>query len=543
MPVLEIQGLGVSFSTPYGAVDVLRDVSLSVERGEIAAIVGESGSGKSTLIRSVTGTVADNGRVRADKLVLGGRDLLSLSRSGYSRIRGRDIGFIPQDAQLGLNPLVPVGRLAEEPLRRTGVSRVERRRRVLELFDAVGLPDPERVYRSHAHELSGGMCQRVLIAAAISTKPQLIIADEPTSALDVTIQKRILDLLVELRDQIGSSIVLVTHDLGIAEERADRLHVLNRGELVESGTAEEILRAPKDRYTQLLLSTSSVGRLVLRDLPRSDADPAETPAAAPRPHLRVEALSKAFGARRRHQATLAVSNVTFDVRRSTTLGIVGESGSGKTTLLRILAGLVSPYEGTAEVDTGASLAGIGSREGREYLARRAQVVYQGSYASLDPRFTVAQLIDEPLTGFRLGDRRARRARIAELLERVHLPQSASGKYSSELSGGQRQRVAIARALAGEPELLLADEPVSALDVTVQGQIIALLRELQSELDLTMVFVSHDLSVVSDIADDILVLLHGQQVDYGPSGRVLRDTSIPYVRELVDAIPGGRLSRA
>ncbi|MDQ7907397.1 ABC transporter ATP-binding protein [Phytohabitans sp. ZYX-F-186] len=534
MTALEIQNLDVSFRLPdrEAPIDVLKGVSLRVEEGEIVAVVGESGSGKTTLIRAVTGSLADNATFSADVFALGDLDLRSLSRAAYARVRGARIGFVPQDPLQGLNPVVPVGRLAEEPLRKQGVGRAQRRRQVLELFERVGLDDPERVHRSFAHELSGGMCQRVLIAAAISTRPRLLIADEPTSALDVTIQKRILDLLVELRGEIRCSIVLVTHDLGVAEERADKLHVISRGSVVESGSPAQILASPTNDYTKLLLSASTIGTAVQVAEPPGDQD-TSTPAAV---HVRADGVSKRFAA-----DAQALSDVSFAVRRGSTLGIVGESGSGKTTLLRIVAGLVDGYDGTVSVDAGGQLADIRDKASHGYLRRRTQLIYQGSYGALNPRLSVEKVIEEPLTGFRLGDRGWRRDRITELLDLVKLPQETRHKYSSELSGGQRQRVAIARALAAEPELLLADEPVSALDVTVQAQILELFRELRSRFNLTLLFVSHDLGVISEVADETLVLLRGEVVDSGPTARVLRESGSPYVRELVDAIPGGQLA--
>ncbi|MFC0531520.1 ATP-binding cassette domain-containing protein [Phytohabitans kaempferiae] len=539
MTALDIRNLNVSFRLPdrEAPLDVLRGVSLRVAEGEIVAVVGESGSGKTTLIRAVTGSLADNATFDADVFSLGGLDLRSLSRSAYARVRGGQIGFVPQDPLQGLNPVVPVGRLAEEPLRKRGVGRAQRRRQVLELFERVGLPDPERVHRSFAHELSGGMCQRVLIAAAISTRPRLLIADEPTSALDVTIQKRILDLLVELRDEIPCSIVLVTHDLGLAEERADKLHVISRGRIVESGSPAQILNAPADDYTKLLLTASTIGTAISVTEPAPDRAPI---APAP-PHVRGVALSKRFAGRRSAGEARALSEVSFEARRGSTLGIVGESGSGKTTLLRIVAGLAGHHEGEVSVDVGGQLVDLREPSAHRYLRRRTQLIYQGSYGALNPRLPVEKILDEPLTGFRLGDRAWRRERVSELLDLVKLPQETRSKYSSELSGGQRQRVAIARALAAEPELLLADEPVSALDVTVQAQILELFREVQSRFNLTLLFVSHDLGVISEVADDTLVLLRGEVVDSGSTARVLRDSDNPYVRELVDAIPGGRLA--
>ncbi|WOF23477.1 ABC transporter ATP-binding protein [Microbacterium betulae] len=535
--ILRLEGVSLEYRTGRGrAHTVVDDVGFGLERGGVLALVGESGSGKSTLARTVTGTLAAHARITAGSVVFDGEDLTRISSRRYRALRGNRIGYVPQDALLGLNPLLPVGRQAAEPLRvHTGLDKDERRARVLELFDRVGLRRVESVYDSHPHELSGGMCQRVLIAAAIAAGPDLVVADEPTTALDATVQRRILDLLADLAREEGLSLLLVTHDLGVAAERAGRVVVLREGRVVEAGDAERIVRRPRAEYTAQLVASSHIDRspLALAESRRGRTIPAD--AAAPEAVVVAEGLEKTFRSRTGDEVR-ALRDVSLSVARGTTLGIVGESGSGKTTLVRVLSGLARPDAGTVRIH-GEEL--IHDREGatdRRALYRKLQLVYQNPYSSLDPRQTVRSLLEEPLTGYRLGGRGERARRIAELLDLTGLPSAVAGRYTAELSGGQRQRVAIARALAPRPEVLICDEPVSALDVTVQRQVLDLLDDLQRELGLTYLFVSHDLGVISEVSDDVLVLQHGDVVESGPAAALLREPRTAYVRELIAAIP-------
>jgi peptide/nickel transport system ATP-binding protein len=541
--ILEFSSLSLEYRVRGRAPHrVLDDVGFSLPRGEILALVGESGSGKSTLARAVTGTLAPNARISSGSVRLDGRELVGLAAKQYERLRGSTIGYVPQDALLGLNPLIPVGRQAEEPLRvHTRLDRGARRRRILELFERVGLRRVEQVYDSYPHELSGGMCQRVLIAAAIAADPELIVADEPTTALDVTVQKRILDLLVELTRAEGLSVLLVTHDLGVAAERAQRIVVLQNGRLVEHGSAAEIVSAPAEAYTRRLIASSHLGRTAV-DVARSRRAFADAPRAraaqeqpGEAPVVLAEGLRKTFP-NRAGEPVVALDDVSVSVGRGRTLGIVGESGSGKTTLMRTLAGLAKPDAGSASIHGEPVEYGARGARGRRGLYRRLQIVYQNPFAALNPRHTVETILEEPLTGFRLGNRGERRRRVAELLDLTGLPAGVASRYTAELSGGQRQRIAIARALAVRPEVLHCDEPVSALDVTVQRQILDLLAELQRELDLTYLFISHDLGVISEISDEILVLQHGAVVESGTALDVLRQPRTDYVRELLAAIP-------
>ncbi|MGN2641686.1 dipeptide ABC transporter ATP-binding protein [Nocardia takedensis] len=530
--LLTLQDVTVDFDVPgRRTARVVDGVSLSLRAGEVLALVGESGSGKSTLARTVTGTLAENGRVTGGRVTLGGRQLNGLTDKQYRAIRGREIGYIPQDALLGLNPLLPVGIQAGEPLRAHGLAnKAERRARILDLFAQVGLRNPDKVFHAYPHELSGGMCQRVLIAAAMSTRPALLVADEPTTALDVTVQKRILDLLSELVAEEQLAILLITHDLGVAAERADEIAVLQSGRVVRSGRAAEVIAEPGDPYTTALLKSSALGLAGSVVAAERAVDP-DAPIV-----VRAEGVRKSFLAHRGKEKVTAVADASFTVRRGTTLGIVGESGSGKTTLVRILAGLVAPDAGAVEV-AGERVVHHRRGRGQRALYRKVQMVYQDPFASLDPRVTVSALIEEPLRGHRIGDAARRRRRVAELLDRTGLPADVADRYTAELSGGQRQRVAIARALAPDPELVILDEPVSALDVTVQRQILDLLADLQRDLSLTYVFISHDLGVIAEMSDEIVVLRHGEIVESGTARAIISTPETDYVKELLASIPG------
>ncbi|MFD0473421.1 dipeptide ABC transporter ATP-binding protein [Nonomuraea thailandensis] len=423
--------------------------------------------------------------------------------------------MVPQDPANSLDPVQTVGAQIGEVLRIHGErDRRAIRARVLDLLARVGLPDPETRARQYPHELSGGMRQRVLIAAAIALRPRLIIADEPTSALDVTVQRRILDLVDDLREEYGTAVLLVTHDLGVAAGRSDRLVVMRDGRVVEQGTTAGLLAAPREDYTKRLLN----------DAPALSARPFREPGRG-EPAIVVRDLVKDFRVGRR--PFRAVDGVSFEVARGTTHALVGESGSGKTTTARMVARFAPPTSGTISI--------AGAPDGRRFR-RHVQLVYQNPYGSLDPRQSIGEIIGEPLRNFGLGDRQARQARIADLLERVALPGEVRARRPRELSGGQRQRVAIARALAVEPEVLVLDEAVSALDVTVQAQILELLERLQRELGLTYLFISHDLAVVRQISHTVSVMSKGRIVETGTTRQVFSEPRHDYTRELLAAIP-------
>ncbi|GAA5092952.1 ABC transporter ATP-binding protein [Microbacterium yannicii] len=544
MSVLDVQGLRVSYDSRAGRREVVHGVDVSVGEGEVVALVGESGSGKSTTAHALIGLLPEGGRVDGGSIALGGVDITGWSQQRLRAVRGAQVGLVPQDPVSSLDPVRPIGVQVGEVLRLHGVrSAAVRRARVLELLERVGLDDPALRARQYPHELSGGMRQRVLIATAIALRPRLIIADEPTSALDVTVQRRILDLIDDLRREEGTSVLLVTHDLGVAADRAQRIVVLNQGRVVEQGPSAGILSSPADVYTRQLLADApalAVGdfrrpapALFLRDA---------AAAAAENPYVIVaDGLVKEFAVHGRGREPFrAVDDVSFRVRRGTTHALVGESGSGKTTTARLVTRFLQPDAGRIElVGSSGELADIaGLRgEGLRRLRRRIQLVYQNPFSSLDPRQSVAQIVAEPLHNFREGTRAERSARAAELLDRVALPADLLERSPRELSGGQRQRVAIARALAIRPDVVVLDEAVSALDVTVQARILELLESLQQELGLTYLFISHDLAVVRRISHTVSVMRRGRVVEAGSTEDIFTSPAHEYTRELLAAVPG------
>lgn len=536
-PLLAIEHLDVAYPTAGGQRRVVHDVSFDVQPGEVVALVGESGSGKTTTSSAVLGLLPGGGRVEAGAIRLSGVDLAGWSDRRLQSVRGARIGYIPQDPVSSLNPVRPIGVQLADTFRIHGRGdRRNIRARVLDLLDRVGLDDPALRAKQYPHELSGGMRQRVLIAGAVALEPELVIADEPTSALDVTVQRRILDLIDELRREHGTAVLLVTHDLGVAAERADRVVVMQHGRIVEQGPTSVLLDAPAEVYTrQLLTDAPGLGEhefrhprppLYLRD---ASVAAAENPFA-----LEASGLVKEFSLGRGREPFRAVDDVSFTVLRGTTHAVVGESGSGKTTTARIIARFVTPDAG--EVALGGepvtALAGAAKRAFR----RRVQLVYQNPFASLDPRQSVQEIIAEPLRNFGIGDRRSRAASARQLIDRVSLPAALATHRPGELSGGQRQRVAIARALALEPELLILDEAVSALDVTVQARILELLEQLQGELGLSYLFISHDLSVVARLSHSVSVMRRGRVVESGATEQVFRAPQHEYTRELLEAVP-------
>lgn len=544
MSVLDVQDLRVSYETRSGRREVVHGVDVSIGEGEVVALVGESGSGKSTTAHALIGLLPEGGRVDGGTIAIGGVDITGWSQKRLRAVRGVQVGLVPQDPVSSLDPVRPIGVQAGEILRLHGVrDAATRRTRVLELLERVGLDDPALRARQYPHELSGGMRQRVLIATAIALRPRLIIADEPTSALDATVQRRILDLIDDLRREEGTSVLLVTHDLGVAADRAQRIVVLNQGRVVEQGPSSGILSSPADPYTRQLLAdapalaTEEFRRpappLFIRD---AAAAAAENPYA-----ITAEGLVKEFAVQGRGRAPFrAVDDVSFEVRRGTTHALVGESGSGKTTTARLVTRFLHPDAGRIELAEAsgvpADIAGLRG-EGLRQLRRRVQLVYQNPFSSLDPRQSVAQIVAEPLHNFREGTRAERRARAAELIERVALPADVLERSPRELSGGQRQRVAIARALAIRPEVVVLDEAVSALDVTVQARILELLESLQQELGLTYLFISHDLAVVRRISHTVSVMRRGRVVESGTTEAIFTSATHDYTRELLAAVPG------
>lgn len=524
--LLRVDSLRVEYRTGAEPVIALAGASLTVARGEVVALVGESGSGKSTLAQSVIGLLGPNAEITGGTVTFDGEEIDYGSERALRALRGARIGFIPQDPGLSLNPVRRVGDQVAEVLTLHGrADRRSARARALELLAETGLDRPELRATQYPHELSGGQRQRVLIAAALACAPELVIADEPTSALDATVARRVLDALAAQIAARGTAVLLITHDLALAAERADRLVVLRGGEIVEAGPVADILTAPSHPYTRQLLAAS----------------PSLTPAGASRPPrersgeplLTLRQVHKRFHAAAGGSVT-AVDGVDFDLGRGETLSLVGESGSGKSTTARIALRLTEPDSGAITFD-GHDLTGL-RRSRLRALRRRFQVVQQNPYAALDPHWRVDTIIAEPLRAYGVGDGRSRRARVAELLGQVALPAEFAARRPAELSGGQRQRVAIARALALHPELLVLDEPVSALDASVQAQILELLDRLQTELGLSYLFISHDLAVVRRISDRVAVMRHGRIVESGTTADIFDNPKHDYTRELLSAIP-------
>ena len=527
-PVLEVTDLAIDFAQPRPAVN---SISVRVGAGEVVALVGESGSGKSMTARAVLGLLPPGARATGSVRVRG-REVLGASEKVLNEVRGAQVAMVFQEPQTALNPVRTVGWQIREALRaHRKVSRIAARDRAVELLRDVEMPDPEGRVDYFPHQLSGGQKQRVVLALALANEPDLLLADEPTTALDVTVQAEILALLRRLRDRTGASILLITHNMGVVAEMADRVVVLKTGDVVEEADTATLFAAPRHPYTRQLLSA------VLR-LPEQGghAEPAVEAAPADRAadELRLEDVTVVYPGRHGAAAFTAVHEVSLHVRAGEVLGLVGESGSGKTTLGRLAAGLVPAAAGRVLVQ-GDDLARVPASRLRE-IRRDLAFVHQDPAASLDPRLTVGESIREPLDLHRAGDRASRRARVLELLDAVRLPADHADRMPRELSGGQRQRVALARALALRPRLVIADEPTSALDVSVQDEVLRLFTGLQDRLGFAAVFISHDLAVVHHVADRVAVLRDGQVVETGPADRVFARPEHDYTRRLLDAVP-------
>ena len=535
-PILSVRDLSISYRSRGTDTTVVHNVGFDIGTGEVVAVVGESGSGKTTTAQAVIGLLADNGRVDSGSILINGTDIAHWSPKQLQSVRGRRIGLIPQDPHNSLNPVKTIGANLAEVLRihRYGPAPLIRSR-VIELLERVGIPEASLRAKQYPHELSGGMKQRVLIASAIALQPELIIADEATSALDVTVQQHILDLLDDLREELGTAILFVTHDLAVAADRASRILVMKDGRIQEQGPSAELLANPTTEYTRKLLSDAP--SMTVRD---RDSRPATRALLTTAPAIiTVDNLVQDFA---RGRGTFrAIDDVSFTVARGTTHAIVGESGSGKTTVARAVAGFRTPTSGSIRItDTDVTVL---KREPLRQFRRSVQLVYQNPFSSLDPRQSVASIVAEPLKNFDIGDAASRAATVAEYIDRVALPASSLTRLPRELSGGQRQRVALARALVLHPEVVVLDEAVSALDVTVQAQILRLLEKLQDELGLTYLFISHDLAVVRHIADTLSVMQRGRIVESGTADAVFDSPDNDYTRELLEAIPGRRLVRA
>ena len=527
--LLQVEDLHVS----YGPSEVVRGVSFAVGEGRALALIGESGSGKSTIARAVLRLLGSR-RARVDgSITVRGREVTGLREREFLPLRGRVLGFVPQDPGSSLNPVRSIGAQALEAaaLVPGTRSRAQREALVVSALERVGLPEPQRIADSFPHQLSGGQLQRVLIALAILPGPRLLVADEPTSALDVTVQEQILDLLDELRRELGIGVLLITHDLAVAAARADEVVVLQDGSIQEAGPTDSVFTAPRSPYTRALqadvpgLNPDRFAGL------RAERDERHPAAGADR-QVDVRGISRTF--RTREREVRALADVSFTIPRGRTHALVGESGSGKSTAARALLGLETMDAGTLDVG-GVEVDPSDPRALRE-LRRHLQFVHQNPFTSLDPRFTVGRIVREPLDLYRVGDRAAREERAAWALEAVRLPERLRDRRPGALSGGQRQRVAIARALALQPDVLVLDEPTSALDVTVQAGILEVLATLQRDLGLTYLFISHDLGVVRQFADTLTVLRRGEVVESGSVEEVFAAPREEYTRALISSIP-------
>ncbi|MEN9751200.1 MAG: hypothetical protein RLZZ600_247 [Actinomycetota bacterium] len=554
-PLLRIQNLEIDFPTQNGNVRAVDGVTLELYAGQTLAIVGESGSGKSTTAHAIVNLLPGSGKVSGGSIMFDGKELVGASDKEHEQVRGRQIGFVPQDPMSNLNPVWSVGFQVEEAIRANGVAtgKQEVRDAAIEVLRKAGLSDADKRLKQFPHQFSGGMRQRVLIGIGLSANPKLLIADEPTSALDVTVQRTILDHLDELTREKGTSVILITHDLGLAAERAEQLVVMYRGKIVESGPSREILTNPQHPYTKRLVAAapSLASRRLSAGISVGNADAEfDLTEVAARRAARSEGSGVAIsltdvkkvysirGSGFKSTPFTAVDGVSFDIKRGTTMALVGESGSGKSTVAKMLLGLESVTSGSVVING----QDISSMNKKELFALRGhmQPVFQDPFGSLDPLRNIANTIAEPLVTHKVGSRAERTARVRELLEQVSLPWSIAGRYPGELSGGQRQRVAIARALALKPDIVILDEAVSALDVLVQAQILQLLSELQSELGLTYLFITHDLAVVRVIADEVCVMNKGQIVEAGTTNEIFDNPREQYTKNLLEAIPGANI---
>ncbi len=578
-PLLEIRDLAITFQTANGPVEAVRNAHLTVMPGETVAIVGESGSGKSTTALAAIGLLPSNGGVSGGQIIFDGEDITNASEKRIVELRGNSIGMVPQDPMSNLNPVWKIGFQVKETLKANGLAGANSKERVAEVLTEAGLPDAATRAKQYPHEFSGGMRQRALIAIGLACRPRLLIADEPTSALDVTVQRQILDHLDSMTTELGTAVLLITHDLGLAAERAEKLVVMYKGQVVESGPALEILRNPQHPYTQRLVNSApSLASRRLQSQKAKDAlaaaaaelgspvEPAPVVEAGHTPStvhaaakhaepqaslakgaqagetiLEIKNLTKVFklrGALGKSTDFKAVDDVSFSVPRGTTMAIVGESGSGKSTVAQMALSLLAPTEGSIKFD-GTDVTTLKGKPLFDFR-RRVQPIFQDPYGSLDPMFNIYRTIEEPLKIHKIGDTKSREKKVRELLDQVSMPASTMHRYPNELSGGQRQRIAIARALALNPDVIICDEAVSALDVLVQAQVLNLLNQLQEDLGLTYLFITHDLAVVRQIADHVTVMQKGRVVEAASTDEVFSNPKQVYTQDLLNAIPGATL---
>ncbi|MFJ3488292.1 dipeptide ABC transporter ATP-binding protein [Leifsonia aquatica] len=537
--VVQIDNLSVTFATDAGPVKAVDDVTLRVGPGEVLAIVGESGSGKTVTAKTILGLLpetatASGAVVLRSKDGTSEADVVSLTKHQLRAVRGTDVAMVFQEPSTALNPVYPVGWQIAEGLRAHGrISKKEARAKAIEILERVGIPEPEKRVKYYPHQFSGGQKQRIVIAMALVLNPGLIVADEPTTALDVTVQAEILDLLRRCRDEFGAAIVLITHNMGVVADLADRVAVMYQGELVEQADVRTLFASPQAEYTKkLLAAVPKIGQGAVQTRERAEAREAAPDVA---PVVTAQDLRIQYPGRLGRPGFVAVDGVDFQIRPREVLGLVGESGSGKTTIGRAIAGLTKVSSGSLKV-LGIEMNGV--RE-REFRPVRSDIgfVFQDPASSFNPLLTIADCVAEPLVVHGRADSSAdARVRVDELLEAVQLPRSYGDRFPHELSGGQRQRASLARALALEPSLLIADEPTSALDVSVQARVLELFAELQREFGFASLFISHDLAVVDLLADRIAVLHHGLLVEEGTGEQVLGDPQDPYTQRLLASLP-------
>ena len=551
-PLLSLRNVDIAFGTRKNPLPTVFDVNFDIWPGETVAVVGEPGSGKSTTAMSIMGLLPGGGQVTDGTITFDGRDITHLSEREFTGIRGSEVGLVPQDPMSNLNPVWSIGHHIKEALKANNVaSGSAAHDRAVELMEEAGLTEADRRINQFPHQFSGGQRQRALIACGLAARPKLLIADEPTSALDVTVQQQILDHLQELTEKLGTAVLLITHDLGLAAERAQRIIVMSQGRIVEAGPSLDILQNPQHPYTQKLVASapSVAARRIdldieepLRDAGEDAAGDSAGDAEASPNLIEVSGLTKIYqvpGDRPwRKKGFTAAEDVNFFLRKGHTLALVGESGSGKSTVAQMVLGLLEPTSGTVTFD-GTDVTHL-DRAGELAFRRRVQPVFQNPYGSVDPMYSVFNTIAEPLKIHKVGSKKEQEARVRELLDLVAMPSSMLARYPGELSGGQRQRVSIARALALGPEALILDEAVSALDVLVQSQVLSLLNDLQEEMGLTYLFITHDLAVVKQIADETLVMKSGRIVERGETDDLFDNPEQEYTRRLIESIPGGTL---
>lgn len=562
-PIIQIKGLSVEFATNEDIIQAVKKISFDIPKGQTLGLVGESGSGKSVSSMAIMQLIPNPpGKVTHGKIIYNGENLVGLSDKKMRIIRGNKISMIFQEPMTSLNPVFTVGDQIAETLRlHQGMNKRESLEKSIELLHQVGIPNPKQRIKSYPHEMSGGQRQRVMIAIAISCQPELLIADEPTTALDVTIQKQILHLLDKLQSEYGMSIMFITHDLGVIADIADEVVVMYQGSIVEKGTTKDIFMSPQHPYTKGLLACrpsleknperlptvsdfmSKEGEEIKFDINSLKVSKEVRPITNDNPVImEVSHLKKHFPLQKSIFGkalswVYAVDGVSFKVRKGRTLGLVGESGCGKTTIGRTILRLIESTDGSITYK-GQNITHLKGEELRQ-LRRKIQIIFQDPYASLNPRMTVGAAIQEPMIIHKIGaNKRERQDKVARLMEKVGLDRSMSGRYPHEFSGGQRQRICIARALAVEPEFIVCDESVSALDVSVQAQILNLLLDLQEELSLAYIFISHDLAVVKFIADELAVMNQGKMVEMADAIEIYKNPKDDYTKKLLSAIPKG-----